>query len=149
MKDKPELKPEQLYGYLPFKLMAEVGITGATQMRIVEITPEIIYDKYQHDIDYEGQNDYQMIIKPILHPLPDLTKPIQHNGEKFVPDQILQKYVDANNGLLKYKKQDVYDLNSCEYWIVEKLFEWKFDIHGLINAGLAIDVNELSSNPYK
>jgi len=87
--------------------------------------------------------------KPILRPLSDLTKEIGHNGEKFVPDQELQKYVDANNGLLKYKKQDVYDLASCEYWIVEKLFEWKFDTHGLIEAGLAIDVNKLSDNPYK
>jgi hypothetical protein len=28
-------------------------------------------------------------------------------------------------------------------WTVEKLLEWHFDIYGLIEAGLAIDINTL------
>ena len=31
------------------------------------------------------------------------------------------------------------DLRVCEYWIIEKLFEWKFDVFGLIKNNLAID----------
>ena len=35
------------------------------------------------------------------------------------------------------------------YEIVNKLLEWHFDIDGLIQDELAIDVNKLEINPYK
>jgi hypothetical protein len=33
--------------------------------------------------------------------------------------------------------------------LFKKLFEWKIDIFGLIEKGLAVDVNTLETNPYK
>jgi hypothetical protein len=33
--------------------------------------------------------------------------------------------------------------DDVDYWIVEKLIEWHFDVFGLIKKGLAIDVNNL------
>ena len=32
-----------------------------------------------------------------------------------------------------------------KYWIAQKLFEWHFDVFGLIEAGLAIDINTLNN----
>jgi len=77
--------------------------------------------------------------KPILRPLSDLTKEIKHNGEKFVP------YIKAN---WSKRECDMYilgqkNINQAPYWFTEKLLEWHFDIFGLIEAGLAIDINTL------
>lgn len=33
--------------------------------------------------------------------------------------------------------------DSIPYWIVKKLYEFHFDVHGLIEKGLAIDKNTL------
>jgi len=82
--------------------------------------------------------------KPILRPLSDLTKEIEVNGKHFTPCY----HWDHSN-----TEQDTYcdrivnvasDPSSVEYldyFIVEKLVEWHFDIFGLIDAGLAVDIN--------
>lgn len=33
--------------------------------------------------------------------------------------------------------------NEIEYWVMEKLFEWHFDVFGLIEKGLALNKNEV------
>lgn len=35
------------------------------------------------------------------------------------------------------------DLLNEKYWIIEKLLSWHFDIFGLIDKGLAVDINKL------
>lgn len=90
----------------------------------------------------EGKSQY----KPILRPLSDLTKEIEHNGEKFVPLDVL-KYLFPNTPNWKIYHLDwikrKVDLNTTivEYCIVQKLFEYNFDVFGLIDKGLAIDIN--------
>jgi hypothetical protein len=118
--------------------------------------------------------------KPILRPLSDLTKEIEHNGEKFVPifeigkllgfdyltpieideneiqygwDSIgmddSQGYVFGYSNQLKtfgvwYDEQEGNPIYlSGGYDEIQKLLEWHFDIFGLIEAGLAIDINTL------
>lgn len=97
---------------------------------------------------------------PILRPLSDLTKEIEVNGEKFVPMEWLSKFIGAvepcdqikqtfwitqsgnNNegGILSFgalcKHIDQFEL-------FQKLLEWHFDIYGLIENNLAIDINTL------
>lgn len=121
-------------------------------------------------------------IKPILRPLSDLTKEIEHNGEKFVPmfellkmavdekdynegsfnSEILHsfnvlngfaaeafytdcrfviRYYNDNMSFSLFEPQGV-DLH-CGFRYIERLFEWHFDVFGLIYAGLAIDINTL------
>ena len=70
--------------------------------------------------------------KPILRPLSDLTKEIEVNGEKFVPIDRLEDFIDFELG---YERVD--------YWKIQKMFEWHFDVFGLIKKGLAIDFNTL------
>ena len=108
--------------------------------------------------------------KPILHPLSDLTKPIEHKGEKFVSMETLFSLWSRNKKpeYLEYYHNVSPNYNECSHcgtaevlkvskceimknpaWIVFKLIEWHFDIADLISKGEAIDVNTLSENPYK
>ena len=88
--------------------------------------------------------------KPILHQLSDLTNPIEHNGEKFVPineivSHSLSYYDDKEDALIS-----IYNYpEQMRWWTVQMLIEWHFDIAGLIEKNEAIDINTLTENPYK
>lgn len=87
-------------------------------------------------------------IKLILHPLSDLTKGIEVNGEKLNPvDELFIEYGGGYGNILNFINtfiQSIVDdpLNNS-YQIIQKLHEWHFDTQGLIKAGLAIDINTL------
>jgi len=104
------------------------------------------------------------LIKPILRPMADLTKEIEVNGEKFVP---IKKIMEIRG----YDLESIYDMefdingygiflkdndpdephfllnpnnpNTIEYFIIKLMFEWHFDISNLIEAGLAMDINNV------
>lgn len=129
--------------------------------------------------------------KPILRPLSDLTKEIEHNGEKFVP---LIKLFKLSRGSYEINIKH-YSIMSSEWIKIEmlghrdyhlriisiesdvrldkgysfecfstdlrcddkkiefvqnhnllfqKLYEWHFDVFGLIEQGLAININTLN-----
>ena len=96
--------------------------------------------------------DVDMIIKsqdnPILRPLSDLVKEIEVNGEKFVPtDYFEDKYYTLD--LHKQCERIIEDenwINQSDYMLIDYLFEWHFDVFGLIDAGLAIDINTLTND---
>ena len=109
--------------------------------------------------------------KPILHPLSDLIKEIEINGEWFVPAELLCQigialgYIKDNaptipidyriiqkpfGKVLKVQKLDdwlIYfsfdEPNRAKKWIIDKLYEWHYDVDNLIENGLAIDINTL------
>ena len=83
--------------------------------------------------------------KPILHPLSDLTKEIEHKGEKFIP---IKKIAIYNPNNMEYLIECVVT-GLVEYIVLRQLIEWHFDITDLISKGEAIDVNTLEENPYK
>lgn len=97
----------------------------------------------------------------LLRPLSDLTKPIEHKGEKFVPSFILSRDIKIGDDFIMllvgiingYEGCQGMNLISvmkyCPLNIAQKLIEWHFDIAGLIEKGEAIDVNTLPENPYK
>jgi len=72
---------------------------------------------------------------PILRPLSDLTKEIEIDGKRFVSNQYLK---DNYIGEMMHT-----NLASWSHRVVSKLFEWHFDVFGLIEKGLAIDINTL------
>lgn len=84
---------------------------------------------------------------PILRPLSDLTKEIEHNGEKFVPIDLLRKdgYYIGEDWIIENFK----DVENSSFGFIQKLLEWHFDAANLIEKGEAIDVNSLNENPYK
>lgn len=117
---------------------------------------------------YRNGNNWLSIesgLKPILHPLSDLTKPIEHKGEKFVPILKLALYPAMELMGVGYEKKSYYagfkygediirftipsDANSMDFFTVQKLIEWHFDVADLISKNEAIDVNTLETNPYK
>lgn len=97
--------------------------------------------------------------KPLLRPLSDLTKEIEHNGERFVPFEKLFEDISSIKSRPLIKEQaigfnvlgenhwittiDGKIQQSCFWWIIQKLFEWRFDIFSLIPAGLALDIDTL------
>ena len=124
---------------------------------------------------YEFEPDFEKFT-PILRPLSDLTKPIEHKEKKFVPIIELAKVAFTNSrfsfklseGLDKFVWVDDDWYNFKFYFkgynfhydgynhfipnrfkLHQKLIEWHFDIADLISKGEAIDVNTLETNPYK
>ena len=82
---------------------------------------------------------------PICRPLSDLTKEIEHKGEKFVP---MKKIAIYNPNNVEYLIECVVT-GLVEYIVLRQLIEWHFDIANLIEKGEAIDINTLPENPYK
>lgn len=115
-----------------------------------------------NDSNYEGgvysHGCYMSWINctPILHPISDLTKEIEHNGKKFIPNIKLENEFDIEDfdihlEYLVSREDDgnVYISIEKQLNIVLKLIEWHFDIAGLIERNEAIDVNTLENNPYR
>ncbi len=162
-RDMNTLQLKHLSAYLPYKVKclfktitdADHYILGKQFEREL-----LIVDLYYLFKDYPVYE----YIKPLLYPL-DLTKEIEHNGERFVPLERLDfksenevqfsTYDNIPNQLTitaTYKQMGetftefVICRNSFDlvnYWIVQQLIEWKLDIFNLIPQKLAIDINSL------
>lgn len=78
-------------------------------------------------------------MKPVLRPLSDLVKEIEHNGERFVPVERDISFHFIERELCAGNKK----IEDVAYMYVQKLFEWHFDVHGLIKQNLAIDINTI------
>jgi len=72
--------------------------------------------------------------KPILRPLSDLTKEIEHNGIKFTPSKIME--------LPEF--WDKHSIDTTFFMDVQEMIKWHFDVFGLIEKNLAIDINQLN-----
>lgn len=129
-------KEEFLAMSLPFDLMiAEINDDGLI-VRISRLYPTRYHDFATHEY-----------YKPYIHPLSSLTKPIEHNGEKFVP---IEKIAYSFGYEIRISRNKLLQPIMCEQFnVVLQLVEWHFDIAGLIEKGEAIDVNTLPENPYK
>lgn len=103
----------------------------------------------------------------ICRPLSDLTKPIEHNGETFVPIVELWRigYGNGNSVFNKFEYVESPTSITChtfstgylfhfmkplmenKFWIIQKLIEWHFNL--MDESQPLIDVNTLETNPYK
>ena len=124
----------------------------------------IIIDQNCYRIEYDNGNMDNLVkslrfwgddFKLVLRNLSDLTKEIEHNGEKFVPIvklaslfhlQMYQfidcKFYDNNYGRFS-------SIEEMPFNLIKQLIEWHFDVCSLIESGEAIDVNSLEIKPYK
>jgi len=131
----------QLYGNFPIKEGVENIIKD---IRVIDLK------NIQKVIDWET-------CKPILRPLSDLTKEITHNGETFVPVEWFE-IGDDENLSIEFDFGNIKTIKSLEslakngfcndiiffpYGLTHQLIEWHFDVFGLIDNGLAIDINSL------
>lgn len=100
-------------------------------------------------LDHTNINMFSDNDKPILRSLSDLTKEIEHNGEKFIPLEYLQNnpetypYMVYDGDVLMSEEEIIASPMSIPFIIAKKLLEWHFDLYGLIDKGEAIDKNTL------
>jgi len=162
---KPQLTLEIIAPYLPYRLQIKSGdsiLTMVSQMpneyfsnggyRSKEIAINVVSTRYGH--------------KPLLRPLSQLTQPITvegyNDGKEFVPVvELLKMKFPHNDYNSKYGLISVSDsgfpsayytyraqfqlmlnLETSEYpkWIADQLIKWHFDLHGLIEQELAINI---------
>ena len=149
-------KQEYMAMSLPYGLKCFSNQTNA----IYDIISISFWNKCLVRVKPNNERDFLLPISrilPILRPLSNLTKEIEHKGENFVPIVEINKrneYIHAVNGrigiglpIIGYR--DVDDMDELPTWLTQFLVELHFDIADLISKGEAIDVNTLDINPYK
>ena len=99
---------------------------------------DLIIGNSEVDIDDLFANEYEAFY-PILRPLSDLKRVIEVNGKKFVPNDTI-KMLDKRYSVAGAEHGFIM---SYPQWIIEKLFEYHFDVFGLIPKKLAVDINDL------
>ena len=133
-----KLELKHLAPYLPY------GLNYQRINRFGEIETELLEGKSLNDF-------YVKDIKPILRPLSDLTEALKDiyrfasNVEIKQYDYVL--YVDYY--LMDEKFNDniyrrPFNFDGCPQGIYKQLIEHHFDVFGLIDKGLAIDINTLN-----
>lgn len=151
-----KLELKHLAGYLPYGLKFISRNDFGSQWLLIGIKidekfplePTLLSERkdYKNTINIWSRN-----AKPILHSLSDLTKEIEVNGEKFVPADIINNdffWDYVSNNMRALVKDECYILvGYLPALVVDKLLEWHFDIYGLIDEGLAIDINTLNKQP--
>ena len=159
MKDKITI--EDLAPYLPHGLRGKANVTEHYQegfkinCNLIGIKKSIITLKC-YDLSgnaWRGVEETTLRnFKPILRPLSDLTKEIEHEGERFVPiDEFFVMFggaISLKSGHYNWKKDFVDNLlyspyTTYSYQVFYQLIKWNFDVFGLIEKGLAIDINTL------
>jgi len=134
-----KLEPKHLFPYGPYGLkvivenkgyiMKSCFLTGDGSLAITTTKKVWINEFPQRHITE---------FKLILHPLSDLTKEIEHNGEKFEETEFFRMYFAG----LPDKEIHLDGVTfKLERW--QKLFEWHFDCFNLIENNLAIDINKI------
>ena len=105
----------------------------------------------------ETEFEHEKWFLPIYRPLDDLTNPITQDGKTFVPAEVLfpiQHDFEKDCGITSTDYVEQYfgdmhsDLGHISLEVIEQLLEWHFDIRGLIEKGLAINVNDLKEDCY-
>jgi len=87
-------------------------------------------------------------IKPILRPLEDLFFNMNIENESIKPFEYLEDFADTEIermflDIIK-NQNSKFILDKIQYApfsFISKFLEWHFDIFGLIDAGLAVDIN--------
>ena len=125
-----KLELKHLSTYLPYKLTLMVdGIECRMEGFDLHTENTVIAERTYYLFEE---------IKPILRPFTDLTdkKAISILGFDKIDDE---GYKQIYN-LMRYG----HEYTDCTRWdILDPLIEWKYDIFGLIDEGLAIDINTI------
>jgi len=136
------LELKHLAPYLPY------GLKGKFNVQDVDLNAP--WEFRTKELRTDSVDFFLKYCKPTLRPLSDLTKEIEVNGEKFVPDLRIgtDKWCNTmffEDDFLKgiTRRETSYNIKQCSFNVIQNLFEWHFDVFELIPAGLAIDINTL------
>ena len=144
-----KLEIKYLASYLPYGLNIKDVKHGSVFEALHFITtPHQDFSLFKGNFDQLTNDKY---LKPVLFPLSSLTKEITIDGESFIPIREIKNLELFSH----YELEDFVRNNftygyieSLSYQLLSQLFEWKFDVFGLIDAGLAEPVTN-DFNPYK
>ena len=144
-----KLELKHLASYLPYGLNIKDVKHGSVFEALHFITtPNQDFSLFKGNFDQLTNDKY---LKPVLFPLSSLTKEITIDGESFIPIREIKNLELFSH----YELEDFVRNNftygyieSLSYQLLSQLFEWKIDVFGLIEAGLAEPVTE-NFNPYK
>lgn len=171
-----KLELKHVAPYLTYKLPAKLSQQGIFNLDLEYPNENVYKIGYIEDFYFVGGKMFGTIrvsektsfdfeegdVDILLRPLSDLTKEIEVNGKKFIPAEIIIKeYLadvtwgsnEVGIGVLN-KDGSMRDLCfmlgeitlECPLMIYEFLCEWHFDVFGLIEKGLAYDINELNNS---
>ena len=119
-----KLELKHLAPYLPYGLMCQ--LTDQSKIKVAKLCGAYTDNSYAFFDTVESEHGYSKI-KPILRPLADLDND-EYENRIFNRDYIIDKETDSELGYYEW----------CY------LFENHFDVFGLIEKGLAIDINTLN-----
>jgi len=132
-----KLQLKHLAPYLPYGLKIEIASMDIS----LTMTVDDEMDSETISLTDAIENNH----KPMLRPL-DLTKPITVDGIEIVPIDTLNLML-GNNLEYRHGKYSMYidgswtnSYTELPYEIVEKLLSWHFDVFGLIEQGLAVEL---------
>lgn len=111
---------------------------------------EMFLGQFNSSLGFDVDDVYASEVKPILRPLSDLTKEIEVNGKKKIPCNLIFPCDSLDNdfGIFSYQyaetlqKQKINFFLDYNQWSL--LFKWHFDVFGLIENNLAININTLN-----
>lgn len=132
-----KLEPKELIPYLPY----ELGLWDFYENRKTYFTGFV--GNHTEPIN-TGTRNYMSVgrtfkeIKPILRPLSDLTKEIEHDGNLYLG---LDEFSDREWSLYNESGKEI--IQVLQYDCIIELIKIHFDVFGLIEKGLAIDINTL------
>ena len=131
------LELKHLAPYLPYGLKL-IGHTHGEIVEMSEVNENNVNIK-NRGFQYGWWADI-FDVSPILRPLSDLTKEFEYKGKKI---QVLNELGFANSVDVKESLLFVIGKLHIPYSEFTKLCEWHFDVFGLIEKGLAIDINTI------
>jgi hypothetical protein len=144
-----KLELKHLAPYLPYglevktdKWIEEIGSIDGITGNLKDIRLTLIINRDKEKTKAITWTPLMEHCKPILRPLSDLTKVIQHNGDEFIP------YIEYNyisDFLEELSTLDHTYMGHVQYKVINVLFELHFDVFGLIEKELAIDKNKIAS----
>lgn len=149
-----KLTLEHLAPYLPYGIKMIFEGKGGRSITLTGIT-----DQGKYGITITGGEGSMWLngggFKPILRPLSDLTKPLKDkNGNTFILAKVLwsvsehQEDTFDDFGIIpEYWEMSIKSLKSdyrnMDYGDIEKMIFYHFDVFGLLDSGLAININDL------
>lgn len=139
------LELKHLAPYLPYKLR----VLHTESSREGYFTSEETIETLSHECvcfvnSFNSPADYyydeiDVLIKPILRPLSDLTKEILFEENIVIPFDVLNWDIEFTNAVIN----NIIPVLGLAYSDIEYLQKLHFDVFGLIPKGLAVDVNIL------
>lgn len=142
---KRELTLQDLAPYLPYELEFKdpETIAPGVMVAIVAGMPGLLFYEDEDEIHYFDL----CAIKPLLYPLSAMNSIIPEIDNRYAPIEILRSRFNYPS-LMAFKYNSVYKdvegdfggtSQAIGHSVFRQLYEWNFDMSGLLDAGLALN----------